>query len=156
VTVEELLSRLEGVRRSGSGWTAKCPAHEDRHPSLHVTQAEDRTLIHCHAGCKAEEILLALGLAWHDLYDHVTDNTGGFVAIYEYVDETGTLLFQVCRTPDKRFLQRRPDGNGGWVWKLGDAVCCTGSRSSCRRSSTATRCGSPRARRTWTRSRTPA
>jgi hypothetical protein len=41
-----------------------------------------------------------------------------FVAIFDYVDENGTLLFQVCRTADKQFPQRRPDGNGGWVWKL--------------------------------------
>jgi AAA domain/Toprim domain len=120
VSVEELLARLDGVRRSGSGWTAKCPSHEDHHPSLSVTQADDRLLPHCHKGCTTEEILLALGLGWHDLYDHPTSNTGEFVALYDYVDETGGLLFQVCRTPDKRFLQRRPDGNGGWIWKLGD------------------------------------
>ena len=39
-----------------------------------------------------------------------------FVAIYDYFDENGELLFQVCRTADKQFPQRRPDGNGGWTW----------------------------------------
>jgi hypothetical protein len=43
-----------------------------------------------------------------------------FDAVYEYVDESGVLLFQVCRTKDKQFPQRRPDGGGGWTWKLGD------------------------------------
>ncbi|MCB2184020.1 MAG: AAA family ATPase [Desulfobulbaceae bacterium] len=35
---------------------------------------------------------------------------------YDYVDEAGNLLFQVCRTDKKQFPQRRPDGNGGWRW----------------------------------------
>ena len=39
-----------------------------------------------------------------------------FVATYDYYDENGKLLFQVCRTADKQFPQRRPDGNGGWSW----------------------------------------
>ncbi|MCL4290540.1 MAG: hypothetical protein KJ051_09735, partial [Thermoleophilia bacterium] len=41
-------------------------------------------------------------------------------ATYDYVDEYGALLFQVVRFPGKKFRQRRPDGAGGWVWKLGD------------------------------------
>ena len=40
------------------------------------------------------------------------------VATYDYVDESGDLLFQVVRKAGKQFSQRRPDGNGGWVWKL--------------------------------------
>ncbi|GGI09030.1 AAA family ATPase [Egicoccus halophilus] len=41
-------------------------------------------------------------------------------AVYPYVDAAGELLFEVVREPDKRFRQRRPDGKGGSVWKLGD------------------------------------
>jgi 5S rRNA maturation endonuclease (ribonuclease M5) len=39
---------------------------------------------------------------------------------YDYVDERGKLLFQVVRKTGKRFLQRRPDGAGGWIWQLGE------------------------------------
>ncbi len=39
---------------------------------------------------------------------------------YDYVDESGNLLFQKVRTPDKRFWQQKPDGRGGWENKLGD------------------------------------
>jgi RecA-family ATPase/5S rRNA maturation endonuclease (ribonuclease M5) len=42
------------------------------------------------------------------------------VATYDYHDEAGTLLFQVCRFDPKDFRQRRPDGKGGWIWGLGD------------------------------------
>ena len=43
-----------------------------------------------------------------------------FVATYDYFDESGTLLFQVCRRADKSFTQRRPDGKGGWAWGTKD------------------------------------
>jgi AAA domain len=48
------------------------------------------------------------------------DRANPFVAIYDYTDENGVLLIQVCRKPDKMFLQRKPDGSGGWTWKTGD------------------------------------
>lgn len=40
---------------------------------------------------------------------------------YDYTDEAGTLLFQAVRYTPKGFNQRRPDGDGGWIWNLGDA-----------------------------------
>lgn len=40
------------------------------------------------------------------------------VASYNYHDEAGELLFQVARMEPKTFRQRRPDGNGGWDWKV--------------------------------------
>lgn len=45
-------------------------------------------------------------------------NNGKIVATYDYHDAAGDLLFQVCRMDPKRFLQRRPDGAGGWIWSL--------------------------------------
>src|SRR5829696_1254360 len=45
-----------------------------------------------------------------------------FVAVYDYTDKSGELLFQVCRTADKQFPQRKPDGKGGWSW--GTAGVC--------------------------------
>jgi RecA-family ATPase len=44
--------------------------------------------------------------------------TGRIVAVYDYADHDGTLLYQVLRYEPKDFRQRRPDGNGGWIWKL--------------------------------------
>ena len=41
-------------------------------------------------------------------------------AIYDYVDENGALLYQNIKYIPKDFRQRRPDGNGGWTWGLGD------------------------------------
>jgi len=43
-----------------------------------------------------------------------------FIATYDYRDEEGNLLYQVCRLPNKAFPQRRQDNNGDWIWGLGD------------------------------------
>jgi hypothetical protein len=42
------------------------------------------------------------------------------VAEYSYTDTGGELLYQVCKMEPKDFLQRRPDGKGGWTWKKGE------------------------------------
>lgn len=67
-----LLSRLDGVRQSGPGrWLARCPAHDDRGPSLSVREMDDgRVLVHCFAECPIHDVLDALGLAMADLYPH--------------------------------------------------------------------------------------
>ena len=70
MSTETLLSRLEGVRSTGDGrWLARCPAHEDRRPSLSIRELPDgRTLLHCFAGCGVEEVLGAVGLEFDALY----------------------------------------------------------------------------------------
>ena len=63
----------------------------------------------------------ALGLRVSDLAGTNGDRPGAsIVAAYDYVDEAGALLYQQVRKAGKVFMQRRPDGIGGWVWKLGD------------------------------------
>jgi hypothetical protein len=42
------------------------------------------------------------------------------VATYDYTDDKGALLYQVCRLEPKSFRQRRPDGKGGWIWSVKD------------------------------------
>lgn len=62
-TVADVLGRLEGVRRSGDGWAAKCPAHPDRHASLSVSEGDNgRPLLHCHAGCTFEAVAALVGM----------------------------------------------------------------------------------------------
>ena len=72
--IEKVLERLEGVRRSGKGWVARCPAHPDRTPSLSVgVGADGRVLIKCFAGCDLHAILDALGLEARDLFPKEPD-----------------------------------------------------------------------------------
>ncbi len=57
----ELLAVALGGIRAGRGWMVKCPAHEDRTPSLSVRTGRDgRTLVHCHAGCSQTTVIEAL------------------------------------------------------------------------------------------------
>ena len=72
--VVRLLGALNGVRSTRAGWTALCPAHSDRTPSLSVRVGDDgRVLLHCHAGCSVDAVCAALGLTVRDLYVHVED-----------------------------------------------------------------------------------
>lgn len=54
-----LVERLGG-RWTASGGMCRCPAHEDRTPSLSVRPGRSRLLLHCFAGCTASDILRAL------------------------------------------------------------------------------------------------
>jgi putative DNA primase/helicase len=63
-----LTARLEGVKRTPSGWMARCPAHGDRSPSLKISVGVNGLLIHCFAGCSAGDILAAVGLELADLF----------------------------------------------------------------------------------------
>lgn len=62
--VEDLLDRLHGVRRSGTGWIALCPVHEDHSPSLAIRAGRTRPAVAlCRAcGARYREVLKAVGL----------------------------------------------------------------------------------------------
>jgi putative DNA primase/helicase len=122
-----VLSRLDGVRRSGSRWAAFCPAHEDRHRSLSIGEGRDGgALLTCHAGCTVEAIVVALGFTVADLFppgartrhnrqrprrdpDKLTpyairDLAGVIQALHERRDRSDG---------SKDFVWRRPDGQVG-------------------------------------------
>lgn len=129
-------SRLDGLKPSGDGYIARCPAHDDKTPSLLVSVGDSgKVLFHCYAGCDNRTILDAIQATpqmldprWEERQRERADNNGEWtprgpaVAVYRYVDEHGTHLYDVCRTADKQFPQRRPDptAKSGWTWKLGD------------------------------------
>jgi putative DNA primase/helicase len=59
--VEKVLDRLEGVHQKGGSWKALCPAHEDREPSLSVSEGNDgRVLVKCFAGCDTAQVVTEL------------------------------------------------------------------------------------------------
>ena len=69
MTIEELLSRLDAVRRSSRGYVARCPAHDDKNPSLNIREGEgDRILVHCFAACSVQDVCAAIGIEIHDLF----------------------------------------------------------------------------------------
>jgi hypothetical protein len=62
--LDNLLRHLDGVKRTGDGrYIARCPAHDDRHPSLSLREADDgKVLAICRAGCAVDQIVNAIGL----------------------------------------------------------------------------------------------
>lgn len=118
MTAADLAARLD-AKRNGDGWQAKCPGHEDTTPSLSISEGMDgRVLLCCHAGCSVDEILGALAIQKRDLFADNGTSGREIIATYDYTDESGALLSQVVRFAPKDFRQRRPDGLGGWMWKL--------------------------------------
>ena len=66
MTRPELLRLAEA--RDGRGTPVRCPAHDDRNPSLSLSMGEKgRILIKCHTGCSAESVVTAWGLTLADL-----------------------------------------------------------------------------------------
>jgi putative DNA primase/helicase len=105
------------AKRSGAGWTARCPAHEDHRASLSISEGEDgRLLLKCFAGCTFDQILKAAGVEATKL-NGADQAKPHIIATYDYHDATGKLLFQVVRLDPKDFRQRRPNGTG-WVWNM--------------------------------------
>ena len=117
MTIEDFLSRLNGVTSVSGGFMALCPAHDDRKPSLSIKPGDDgRVLMKCFAGCSTDTILDALGLNIKDLIPNGNGNgknTQKIEKTYDYADESGELVYQVVRYLPKDFKQRRPDGKGG-------------------------------------------
>jgi putative DNA primase/helicase len=58
--IAEQIARALGGRRNGSGWSARCPAHDDDNPSLSIHDRGGNTLVHCHAGCDQSRVVGAL------------------------------------------------------------------------------------------------
>ena len=121
--LKKVIARLHdkdlGPRESGSSWSSLCPAHDDNNPSLSINETSDgKVLLKCHAGCETEAIVGALDLTMADLFPAKKSQngfSGRLTSTYAYQDETGNLLYEVCRYEPKGFSQRAPDGSGGWV-----------------------------------------
>jgi hypothetical protein len=75
MTAPELLSRLDGVRSRGTGkWSARCPGHQDKSPSLAIQEGDKGLLLKCWVGCELTAIVGKLGLEIKDLfYDGLPD-----------------------------------------------------------------------------------
>ena len=75
MSVDTLLQRLTKVKGGRGHWTACCPAHEDRSPSLAVTETDDgRILLKCFGGCSVQEIVGAIGMDMTDLFPDSNDH----------------------------------------------------------------------------------
>ena len=113
MTYEEILSHFRVKSRSGNSAKCFCPAHADNEASLSITKgANGKTLVFCHAGCKTEDVLGAVGLSEKDLFEESQDwraeiekrEGRAIEGVYTYRDiNTGAAAFTRLRFPGKVF-----------------------------------------------------
>ena len=138
--IDKVLSHFKGVvQTSPKTWKALCPAHKDKNPSLSITLEPKRILMYCQAGCNFEEIIASVSLTHADLRDGKQGSMKAIAATYNYFNDKGKLIYQVCRTEGKDFFQRRPGPDGKWIpnlkgidstlYKLPELMAAKGARA---------------------------
>jgi hypothetical protein len=123
MTITDFTQRLQSVKQNGTGYIARCPAHDDGTASLSIGAGQDgRILLNCFAGCDTSRILDALNLRAADLFpDKPQSNAKQIAAVYPYKDATGRVLYEKVRYEPKVFSIRIPDGRGGYSYSLKNA-----------------------------------
>ena len=146
--LDRILAKFPDARRSGDGWEARCPAHEDRRSSLSISIGDDnRVLLFCHAGCAVQTIVEAIGLTVRDLFppkangsnakpSNPTRSTyiapaaavrdyerklGPHAAQWEYHNAAGKLVGVIVRwnTPDGKEIRPISRRENGIGWIMG-------------------------------------
>jgi len=87
-------------KQSGGNWSARCPAHDDQLASLSVKRGDkDCAVVDCHAGCRTDDVIDALGLTMRDLFDNRDEprNRREVEATYPYTDADGVVVFTKTR-----------------------------------------------------------
>ena len=147
MTAREFATMLRGKRVGRGRYLARCPAHDDKNPSLTISDGKKGVVVYCWAGCTFDSILESVGLRKCDMFrDSMTPREriasaaafgsklapvtyldtarrqarygkGEVVAVYDYRNASGKLVAQKMRTNPKGFYWRHPDGMGGFIYK---------------------------------------
>lgn len=118
------------MNTSSREWRAPCPVHQGERDSFSVNS--ETGLAQCHSECGRgwDMISLEMALSRTDFVKAKAEvfrivgrpqipwDERDIEAFYDYRDENGVLKYQVVRKAGKNFVQRRPDGNGKWIWKI--------------------------------------
>jgi DNA primase len=61
MSAAETIAKALGGHKTGNGWIARCPAHDDQKPSLSISSGKDnKVLMFCHAGCSQRDVFAAI------------------------------------------------------------------------------------------------
>lgn len=113
---KKILARFHVKSSNGNKSQCICPAHKDNQASLTITEGEASALLCCHAGCKTEDVLQAVGLNMSDLF-YREKRTGSswqtyiesrekkkIEAVYNYVSINGGYAFTKVRMQGKKMI----------------------------------------------------
>jgi DNA primase len=95
----ETIAKALGGRKVGNGWTARCPAHDDRTPSLSIRDAQDnKVLVRCHAGCDQESVITALRTRslWAENSSHPLSRMGRRTSVERKPDQDDARRSEVA------------------------------------------------------------
>ncbi len=118
-----LVAFLESHGVQFRGNACKCPFHDDQRASAGVYEKDGVWRFKCQpcgAGGDVEDVrkLFEGNTRKPANNGHANGSAKRIVATYKYTDAAGSLLYEALRYEPKDFRQRRPDGHGGWIWKL--------------------------------------
>lgn len=133
--LEVMKSRGHEFIKVGHEWATRCPFHADGTPSLYIHEEKQAWL--CRAGCGGGSVIdfvmradgIDLSAAMRKLAGEEPRPLPAnpkppvdskLVKTYDYRDELGALLYQVCRFEPKSFRQRQPKG-ADWKWTMDGA-----------------------------------
>jgi len=113
--IDRVIDKLDNVKQNGpESWIGSCPVPEhgqgrgDRNPSLSVKYQNGQVLLHCMSGCHIQDVVLALGMDWPDLWDEPFRKPVT-IASWQYHKRDGSPYFTVERqqtATGKRYVQR--------------------------------------------------
>lgn len=129
MNLQEILDRLNKVKKVTGGYQACCPSHKDDSPSLSITEGEQGIIMFCHAGCTFPQIASSMGLKESDFFYEkpkevvITPIKRKIVEVFPYTDAFGKLLFETCRIEPgrdgkKKEFSQRHVVNGQIVWNM--------------------------------------
>lgn len=116
LTFEEVIERFQVKSRYPNRVQAVCPVHPDKQASLTISRGRTGTLIFCHAGCRIDDILAAVGLKKSDLFYEDRPQISSWQryvesrekrrieAAYNYVSLNGDYLYTKIRLEGKKLL----------------------------------------------------
>ena len=118
--LNDFITHFHGVKAvKENEYMALCPAHNDHNPSLSIGLSPDREriLLHCYAGCEANDILNSVGLTVKNLYVNEKGANIMSKTIYKYYKKDGTIAYTKTRIDyedgTKKFYFEQPDGTKG-------------------------------------------
>ncbi len=100
--IQDLLSKLDGVKGNNNKWIACCPcktkhSNDDKNKSLSIALNGNKILLHCHTGCSVEEICSALDIKIKDLFTdsptHIRTTEEKRLAFIEWYAEKNGLIY---------------------------------------------------------------